>query len=140
MGILRDSKRSIWLQLLPSRSLLSVTCYSLQVTCYLLPVTITPLVARAAEPITIFTTPSDDLNFGVMANKLSVIANAVIPFLVGVAVVAIVWGIFSYIRSAGDTEKIAEGRKVIIYGIIGLFMMLAFWGLVLTVRNSLFGS
>ncbi len=97
-------------------------------------------VLAAAEPIRIFTTPSDDLNFGVVANKFRDITNAVIPFLVGVAVVAIVWGIFTYIRSAGDTEKIAAGRKTIIYGIIGLFVMLAFWGLVLTVSNSLFGS
>lgn len=98
-----------------------------------------PLFALAAEPIEIFTAPSADLNFGVIATKFSVIANAVIPFLIGVAVVAIVWGIFTYIKSAGDTEKIAKGRETIIYGIIGLFIMLAFWGFVTAVKNSLFG-
>ena len=133
MVALRDDKRGGWLRLLPS-------CYKLPVTSYLLLVTVIPLTVLATEPIQIFTTPSDDLNFGVVANKFRVITNAVIPFLVGVAVVAIVWGIFTYIRSAGDTEKIAEGRKTIIYGIIGLFVMLAFWGLVMTVKNSLFGS
>lgn len=108
-------------------------------TTYYLLLSALPVFVSAAEPIQIFTDPSDDLNFGTVANKFRVITNAVIPFLIGIAVVAIVWGIFTYIRSAGDTEKIAEGRKTIIYGIIGLFVMLAFWGLVITVKNSLFG-
>ncbi|MDO8594176.1 MAG: hypothetical protein Q7R93_01535 [bacterium] len=108
------------------------------------------LYALAAFPLLAFATPppirifqparTTTINFGTFANKLNAISNAVIPFLIGVAVVAILWGIFTYIRSAGDTEKVAEGRKTIVYGIIGLFMMLAFWGLVITIKNSLFGS
>lgn len=98
-----------------------------------------PLLASASGKIEIFTNPNTGLSFIGFANKIQVIANAVIPFLVGLAVVAIIWGIFKYVKSAGDAEKIAEGRKTIVYGIVALFIMVAFWGLVLAIKKSLFG-
>ena len=98
-----------------------------------------PILASAqTQTIEIFTATDENLNFTTLADKLAEIANAIIPFLIGVAFVAIIWGILKYVRSAGDTEKVAEGRKVIIYGIIALFLMLSFWGFVMMIKNSLF--
>lgn len=98
-----------------------------------------PLLASANTTITVFNTPNPNLNFTSLVNKLSDIANAIIPFLIGAALVLIIWGIFNYVRNAGDSEKVAEGRRVIIYGIIALFLMLSFWGFVILIKNSLFG-
>lgn len=106
----------------------------LHVTYYMF---LLPVVAFAGDPIRIFDTPNKDLNFTVFANKLVGIANAIIPFLIGVAFVAILWGIFKYIRNAGDAEKVAEGRMAVIYGVIALFMMLSFWGFVMLITKSL---
>ena len=72
-----------------------------------------PLLA-SAEPIRVFTTPNQDLTFLSFAERLSGIANAIIPFLIGVAFVFVIWGIFKYIRQAGDAEKVAEGRKMLV--------------------------
>ena|SRR3989338_3394796 len=106
---------------------------------YLLSTIFSPLLAFAEpQTIEIFTATDENLNFTTLADKLAEIANAIIPFLIGVAFVAIIWGILKYVRSAGDTEKVAEGRKVIIYGIIALFLMLSFWGFVMMIKNSLF--
>lgn len=118
-----------------TRKAQSVFCYLLPVTCYLF--FLAPAVASAQYTITIFDTPSEDLNFTVFANKLVGIANAVIPFLIGVAFVVILWGIFKYIRNAGDSEKVAEGRKAVVYGVIALFLMLSFWGFVMLITKSL---
>jgi uncharacterized membrane protein YidH (DUF202 family) len=79
------------------------------------------------------------LNFKVLAGKLGDIANLVIPFLIAIAFFSILWGIFRYIRSAGDEEKVAEGRRVVIWGVVALFLMFSFWGLVLLVKRSIFG-
>ena len=98
-----------------------------------------PSLVSAQQKIEIFTNPNRGLSFSGLANKIQVIANAVIPFLVGLAVVGIIWGIFKYVKSAGDAEKIVEGRKTIVYGIVALFIMVAFWGLVLAIKKSLFG-
>ena len=101
-----------------------------------------PLFAVAA-PLDIFK-PQGAVNnvpkitLTTVANKFGTITNSVIPFLIGLAVVVLVWGIFKYVTSAGDSEKLAEGRKVVIYGIIVLFLMLSFWGFVMLIKNSLF--
>ncbi|KKW10554.1 MAG: hypothetical protein UY50_C0031G0012 [Parcubacteria group bacterium GW2011_GWA2_49_9] len=97
-----------------------------------------PLLA-SAEPIRVFTTPNQDLTFLSFAQRLSGIANTIIPFLIGVAFVFVIWGIFKYIRHAGDSEKVAEGRMMLVYGVVALFMMLSFWGFVMIIKNSLFG-
>ena len=97
----------------------------------------TPL-AFAQKSIEIFK-PGDTttINFTTLVNKLGDVANAIIPFLIGVAVLLVIWGIFKYVRTAGDTEKIAEGRTVLIWGIIAIFFMLAFWGFVMVIKTSL---
>ncbi len=93
----------------------------------------------SADPIEIFKTPATSLNFTTLSQKLADQANIVIPFLVAVAFVAVLFGIFKYIRSAGDAEKVAEGRKVVIWGVVALFLMLSFWGFVMIIKTTLFG-
>ena len=92
-----------------------------------------------AQPIRVFTTPNQDLNFLSFAQKLSDIANTIIPFLIGVAFVFVILGIFKYVRQAGDAEKVAEGRRMFVYGVVALFLMLSFWGFVMIIKTSLFG-
>ena len=87
--------------------------------------------------ISVFDSPNPT-NFTDLAGKLGEVANLIIPFLIGIAFVSILWGIAKYVRSAGDTENVAEGRRVVIWGIIALFLMLTFWGFVTVVKQSLF--
>ena len=102
-----------------------------------------PLFAFAQQqPLTIYQPPvgaNNAITFTSLANKFGAITNAVIPFLLGLALLFIIWGIFKYIASAGDTEKVAGGRKTIVYGIIAIFLMLSFWGFVKIIQRSLFG-
>ena len=57
------------------------------------------------------------------------ILNAVIPIIIALAVVYILWGIVqTYIKA--DEESRKAGHMKILYGIIGLFVMLSIWGLV----------
>lgn len=97
-----------------------------------------PPILSAAAPLRIFQ-PSGGLTLTSVAGKFGGMVNAVIPVLLGVAAVAVIWGVFKYITAAGDTEKLAEGRKAAIYGVLALFIMLAFWGFVVIIKNALFG-
>lgn len=90
------------------------------------------------DPLQIFQPSATTITFTSLANKFGGIANAVIPFLIGLAIVLMIWGIFKYVSAAGDAEKIAEGRKTTVYGIVALFIMLAFWGFVQIIKRSLF--
>ena len=63
------------------------------------------------------------------------ILNAVIPIIIALAVVYILWGIVqAYIK--GDEESRKAGHLKILYGIIGLFIMLSIWGLVNILVNT----
>ncbi len=91
-------------------------------------------------PLSVFKPAAGNtLNFTTLAQKLGDIANLVIPFLISIAFFAILFGIAKYIRSAGNEEKVAEGRRVVIWGVVALFVMLSFWGFVLLIKKSLFG-
>ena len=46
------------------------------------------------------------------------------------AVIFFLWGVFQYVRSAGDEDAQKEGRAHIINGIIGIAVMVSVWGLV----------
>ncbi len=58
------------------------------------------------------------------------IIDVIIPLLITIAVLTLMWGIVQFITAAGDEEKRKKGREFIIYGIIGLFVMVSIWGLV----------
>ena len=52
------------------------------------------------------------------------------PMLVAVAVVILLIAILGYIKAGGDEEKKKTYKDLMIYGIIGLFVMVSVWGLV----------
>lgn len=58
------------------------------------------------------------------------ILNYLVPILVVVALVMFIWGVIQYIASGTDATKRAEARNLILYGVIGLFAIVAVWGLV----------
>ena len=67
---------------------------------------------------------------------LTGILNQIVPFILGLAVLVILWGIFTYITKAGEEEKRAEAKKFILYGILGLFIMVSLWGFVGILVNT----
>ncbi len=54
--------------------------------------------------------------------------NPLVYLVISLATLAFVWGIFKYIRADGDDK--ADGKQFIIWGIVGLFIIISFWGLV----------
>jgi len=56
--------------------------------------------------------------------------DSIIPILFLIATIVFLWGIILFITSGGDEEKRKEGRQYIIFGLIGLFVMVAIWGIV----------
>ena len=67
--------------------------------------------------------------------KIGDIFSIIIPILVVLGVVYFVWGVITYVISS-DEEAKKTGRTRMIYGIIGLVVIVAMWGLVGIVRNT----
>ncbi|KKT63272.1 MAG: hypothetical protein UW93_C0010G0010 [Parcubacteria group bacterium GW2011_GWC1_45_13] len=72
--------------------------------------------------------------------NITIVLNQLIGILFIVATLAFLWGVIQYVLASGDEKKLAEGKKYIIYGLIGLFVMLSMWGIVTAVRNTLFNT
>ena len=68
--------------------------------------------------------------FETIVGRITDLLNLIIPILFGIATIVFFWGIILYVISQGDEEKRKEGRNFIIYGLIGLFVMIAVWGIV----------
>ncbi len=62
----------------------------------------------------------------IVVKLLEVVVYALMSF----ALLVFLYGLTRYMLGAGDDSKREESRTYIIYGIIGLFVMVAMWGLV----------
>jgi hypothetical protein len=61
--------------------------------------------------------------------------NYLVPALITIAVVYFIWGVITFMTSS-DEEAKKMGRTKIINGLIGLFVIVAFWGIIGLVRRS----
>jgi len=90
-------------------------------------VLLTPLVASAQlARVT-------DVNS--LFTKISDIVNNSVWVLIGIALLFIVWNAFQFIRQTDGSER-ATYRSAILWGILGLFIILSIWGLVAILSNT----
>ncbi len=66
------------------------------------------------------------------------IVNPLILLLIAVAFVLFFWGVFDFIRNAGESEKRAEGQRAILWGILGIAIMFGAYG-ILRIGTDTFG-
>ncbi len=86
-------------------------------------------------PMFVFAQSRNGAGSGVLnlLNEVQGVIAAVIPILIGLALLAFMWGILLYLFSGGKKE---EGRMFMIWGIVALFVMTSVWGLVAIVRST----
>ncbi|MFA6273181.1 MAG: pilin [Candidatus Paceibacterota bacterium] len=80
-----------------------------------------PLVASAAISTVWFTDA---------ITSIQNVLDALVPLLIGLAVIVFLWGVVKFVTAAGDEEKRKEGRGFIIWGLVGIAIMIALWSLV----------
>ncbi|MFA5888996.1 MAG: hypothetical protein WCW47_01750 [Candidatus Paceibacterota bacterium] len=80
----------------------------------------TPVLALAAG----FT------GIGDLVTQLQAVLAKVVPLLFALAIVYFFWGVIKFIRSAGDPKAAAEGKSIMIYGIIAIAVMASIYGLI----------
>ncbi|MEK7526900.1 MAG: hypothetical protein AAB537_00575, partial [Patescibacteria group bacterium] len=56
--------------------------------------------------------------------------TALIPFIIALTVIVFLWGVLKFVTAAGDEEKRKEGKGFMIWGLIGVVVMITFWGIV----------
>src|SRR3989344_9476567 len=68
------------------------------------------------------------------------ILSSTLGLLVGVAFLVFIWGVTKYVIAKGDEKKLAEGKQVMVYGIIGLTVIVALWGILALIVFTIFGE
>jgi hypothetical protein len=76
---------------------------------------------------TSITCPTGNIT-GLICN-LQQLLNSIVPLLIALGVVYFVWGVVQYVIGDGEEAK-KKGRDRIIFGIIGLAIIIGLWGLV----------
>lgn len=66
-----------------------------------------------------------------LINKvIAQIINPLIPVLIGIGLIVFFWGIIQYVLNADSEEKRSTGKQHMIWGIIGIFIMVSVWGII----------
>lgn len=68
---------------------------------------------------------------------IGLINNVAVPLIFAVAFIVFIWGVFQYFIAGGhDEEKRETGKSLMLWGIIGFFIMVSVWGLVNILRGT----
>lgn len=67
--------------------------------------------------------------------KIGELLNTIMPLLIALGVVYFIWGVITYVIS-NDEEAKSRGRNMMIWGIIGLLVIVSIWGLVSILKNT----
>jgi hypothetical protein len=54
----------------------------------------------------------------------------IIPLLGAIAFLVFAWGVARYIKSAGSEKEVKDSKNLLIWGVIGLFILIAIWGII----------
>lgn len=65
-----------------------------------------------------------------LAKVVIEIVNPIILLLSAGAFIVFLWGIFEFVRNAGDDTKREEGRQAILWGLIGLVIIFGAYGII----------
>lgn len=87
----------------------------------------------------IFSTTGGTGRLEALIQSVGRLVAALIPIIIGLALVVFLWGILLYVISKSQEDK-AAARSYMIWGIIGLFVMVSVWGIVTILSEAIFGG
>lgn len=76
-------------------------------------------------------------NFGQLVNYVLGFINLLMPVVGGLALLAFFWGLAQFISKSGDAAGRADGKNLMVWGLVALFIMVSFVGLIQIVKNDL---
>lgn len=62
--------------------------------------------------------------------------NLIIPIVIGVGFIIFLFAVIKFILAAGDEEARKDSRQLMLYAIIGVFVMVAIWGIIALIAGS----
>jgi len=72
-----------------------------------------------------------------IVDGLADIVDALVPIVFVLAFVYFFYGVAKYVTSAGDEEAQKSARGIMMYGVIGIFVIASIWGIVFFLQTAL---
>ena len=82
-------------------------------------------VSLWCTPIIVFA----QVTVGKLIDSAAELVLLFVPILLGLAVLTFFWGLVKFINQAGDEKAVEEGRSLMIWGMVAIFVMVALWGI-----------
>lgn len=76
----------------------------------------------------------------VLKNLSDKVLVNLIPVIVAVAFVTFLVGVLNFVRAGDNEEKRTQGRHVMVFGIVVLFVMISYWAFVGLITKSILGT
>lgn len=80
------------------------------------------------------------MTFAQLVNTFIGFLNTLVPIFIGLAMLIFFVGLVRYIYDAGSSKGHAEGRELIVWGLVAMFVLVCVWGLVAFIRTIFLGS
>jgi len=75
-------------------------------------------------------------NFVELVNLIIALINPLFTLVLGGIVIMFLFGLAKFVFSLGSSDNIEEGKQLMFWGIVALFVALSFWGLVALLTNT----
>ena len=76
-------------------------------------------------------------NIDNLLKSIGKLISTATPIVVGLALLAFLWGLAVFVFSAGNEDAQTRGKSIMIWGVVALFVMTSVWGLVNFIDSAL---
>ena len=100
------------------------------------------LIGITTAPAMLFaqTYSSNGRDFAGVVGIVLTTITYIVPLLTAVALLVFLWGLARFILNAGSEDKVSEGKQLMIWGVIALFVLVSVWGIISLFHSDLFGG
>lgn len=75
-----------------------------------------------------------------MDAALKIIKDILIPLAFSLCLLYFFWGVAKYIRNAGNEKTASEGKRIMVWGVVGLFVAVSVWGIIRFLQIDILGG
>lgn len=76
-------------------------------------------------------------NVDLFVQNVGELVSTLLPIVVAIALLIFFWGLVKFIFAQGNEEAKADAKKIMLWGLIALFVMVSVWGLIEFIGNAL---
>ncbi|OHB10713.1 MAG: hypothetical protein A3G05_00970 [Candidatus Zambryskibacteria bacterium RIFCSPLOWO2_12_FULL_45_14] len=71
-----------------------------------------------------------------LIRRSGVLVQRLITVVAGIALLVFFWGLVKYIFAQGNETSKADGKKIMGWGIVALFVMVSIWGIIFFIQDE----